>query len=96
MLRKLHSLPGLMAALLRALVALTGSGLSVGPALEAAEARDAGMVDVATLAGRVSARVPGVETLVRQPSGTIVAYHMVGQDQRASIIDPASGTDVSA
>ncbi|MCW5657747.1 MAG: PepSY domain-containing protein [Burkholderiaceae bacterium] len=96
MLRTLHSIPGLIAALLLALVAVTGSVLSVFPALEAAQSRDAGMVDVATLAGRVSARVPGVETLVRQPSGAIVAYHMVGQDQRASIIDPATGTAMAA
>ena len=52
-------------------------------------------VDVATLAGRVSARLPGVETLVRQPSGTIVAYHTVGNEQRASVIDPASGDAVA-
>lgn len=96
MLRTLHSIPGLIAALLLALVALTGSVLSVFPALEWAQSGDAGVIDVATLAGRVSARVPGVETLVRQPSGTIVAYHIVGQDQRASIIDPATGAAVVA
>lgn len=96
MLRQLHSIPGLIAALLLAVVALTGSVLSVFPALEQAQARDAGAISVATLADRVSARVPGVETLVRQPSGTIVAYHLVGQEQRVSIIDPASGDAVAA
>ena len=95
MLRKLHSIPGLIAALLLVVIALTGSVLSVFPALERAQAVDAGGIDVATLAARVSARVPGVETLMRQPSGTIVAYHVVGQEQQASVIDPASGDAVA-
>lgn len=92
MLRKLHSLPALIAALLLVVVALTGSLLSVFPALERAQTPPgAGGIDVATLAARVSARVPGVETLVRQPSGTFVAYHLVADQQQASIIDPATG-----
>jgi sulfite reductase (NADPH) flavoprotein alpha-component len=91
MLRKLHSVPGLIAALLLTLVALTGAVLSVFPALERAQAAAAAELDVATLAARVSTRVAGVETIVRQPSGLIVAYHLVGQDQQASIIDPATG-----
>ncbi len=96
MLRKLHSTPGLIAALLLVVVALTGSVLSLFPTLEEAAAIDATGINVATLAGRVSIRVPGVETLVRQPSGTIVAYHLVGQEQQASIIDPVSGAAVAA
>jgi sulfite reductase (NADPH) flavoprotein alpha-component len=96
MLRTLHSIPALMASLLLVLVALTGSALSVFPAFERMGATGASGVDLATLADRVSARLPGVETLVRQPSGTIVAYHMVGSEQRASVIDPASGEVVAA
>lgn len=96
MLRQLHSIPGLVAALLLVIVALTGSVLSVFPALERAQAADAGRIDVATLAARVTARLPGVETLVRQPSGLIVAYHVSGQEQQVSIIDPASGNAVGA
>lgn len=95
MLRRLHSLPGLVAALLLVLVALTGAVLSVFPALERAQAGSDGGIDVATLAARVSARVPGVETLVREPSGAIVAYHRSGQVQQASVIDPASGNAVA-
>ena len=91
MLRRLHSLPGLFAALLLMLVALTGAVLSVFPALERAQASATGELDVATLAARVSTRLPGVETLVRHPSGTIVAYHLVGADTQASVIDPATG-----
>ena len=96
MLRKLHSTPGLIAALLLLVVALTGSVLSVFPTLEQAAAKDASGIDVATLASRVSARVSGVESLVREPSGLIIAYRLVGEEQRISIIDPASGEAVAA
>lgn len=96
MLRKLHSLPGLVAGLLLVLVALTGAWLSAFPALERLQAQDAAGTDVATLAARVSARVPGVETLVREPSGRFIAYHLVGDAQQASVIDPASGSVVAA
>lgn len=96
MLRTLHSIPALIASLLLVLAALTGSVLSVFPAFERAGAAGASGVDVATLVGRVSARLPGVETLVRQPSGTIVAYHTIGSEQHASVIDPASGEAVAA
>ena len=95
MLRKFHSIPGLVAALLLALVALTGTALSVFPALERAQAPQAAAVDVATLAGRVGARVPGLETLVRQPSGTLVAYAMAQGEQQVSIVDPATGAAVA-
>jgi sulfite reductase (NADPH) flavoprotein alpha-component len=96
MLRQLHSIPGLVAALLLAVVALTGSVLSVFPALEWAQATPAGALDTATLASRVAARVPGVETLVRQSSGQVIAYHVSGQAQQASLIDPATGAAVAA
>ena len=95
MLRRLHSIPGLVAALLLAVVALTGSVLSVFPALEWAQATPAVGLDTATLASRVAARLPGVETLVRQRSGQIVAYHVKGQEQQASVIDPATGAAVA-
>ncbi|HEY9109579.1 MAG TPA: PepSY domain-containing protein [Roseateles sp.] len=94
MLRQLHSIAGLVAALLLALVTLTGAVLSVFPALDRARAGDAGGLDVATLASRVQSRLPGVETLVRQPSGLIVAYHRVGPDAQASVVDPASGAAI--
>lgn len=96
MLRTLHSIPGLIASLLLVVVALAGSVLSVFPTLDHAAAEGAAGIDVATLAGRVSAHLPGVETLVRQPSGAIVAYHLQGQRQQASIIDPATGEALAA
>ncbi len=96
MLRRLHSTLGLIAALLLLVVALTGAVLSVFPTIERAAAPADGGVDVATLAGRVVATVPGVESLVRDPSGAIVAYHRVGDAQRVSRIDPASDKILAA
>ncbi|MDR2852976.1 MAG: PepSY domain-containing protein [Burkholderiaceae bacterium] len=96
MLRKLHLISGLAAALLLTVVALSGAVLSLSPALERASAVDAGpgAISVATLASRVSERMPGVETLVRRPSGMVIAYSQLDGEQRASIIDPATGAAV--
>ncbi|SDD84107.1 sulfite reductase (NADPH) flavoprotein alpha-component [Cupriavidus sp. YR651] len=96
MLRKLHSIPGLIAALLMTIAALTGAALSVNPALEHASAFRPGLapLSVATLASRVSTSVPDVESLVRRPSGAIIAYYQAGGEQRSSIIDPATGKAV--
>ncbi|CAG9182710.1 PepSY domain-containing protein [Cupriavidus pinatubonensis] len=93
MLRKLHSIPGLIAALLMTIVALAGAALSVNPALEQASAVRPSLatLSVATLASRVSAAMPDVETLTRRPSGVIIAHYQAGGQQRASIIDPATG-----
>ncbi|MGM9490296.1 PepSY domain-containing protein [Ideonella sp. YS5] len=96
MLRKLHSIPALFAGLLLVLVALTGSVLSLFPALERAQAVQPAGIDVATLASRVIARLPGVQTVVREPSGLLIAYHLSGQTQEASVIDPDSGSAVDA
>jgi len=95
MLRKLHSVPGLVAGLLLMLVALSGAVLSVFPAIERAQAGDGAGLDVATLVARVDARVPGIETLVRQPSGLLVAYHRAGEVPQASVIDPDTGAAVA-
>ncbi|QYY27842.1 PepSY domain-containing protein [Cupriavidus pinatubonensis] len=93
MLRKLHSIPGLIAALLMTIVALAGAALSVNPALEQASAVRPSLapLSVATLASRVSAATPDIETLTRRPSGVIIAHYQAGGQQRASIIDPATG-----
>ncbi|MBP0624821.1 PepSY domain-containing protein [Cupriavidus consociatus] len=95
MLRKIHSIPGLIAALLMTIVALAGAALSVNPALEQASVRPSlAPLSVATLASRVSTSMPDVETLTRRPSGAIIAHYEAGGEQRASIIDPATGKAV--
>ena len=95
MLRRLHSLPALGAALLFIVVAITGATLSVFPALERADASDVSGLDVATLAARVGTRLAGVETLVREPSGVLVAYHAQDGTPRVSVVDPATGAAVA-
>lgn len=93
MLRKLHSIPGLFAALLFTLIALTGAALSVVPAIDRASVAGTAHapLDVATLAARTTAHVANLDRLVRRPSGEIVAYHEVGGEQNAVIVDPATG-----
>ncbi len=90
MLRRLHAIPGLVAGVLLVVVALSGAMLSVFPPLERAGVA-ASDLSVATLASRVSARLPAVETIMRRPSGLIVAYHLDGDEPRASVVDPATG-----
>ena len=74
MLRQIHSLPGLIAAILVSILAVTGAILSINPALERARSSipRAGSVTVADLATRVVAHYPGAERIVRKASGEIV------------------------
>ncbi|AIV44589.1 flavodoxin family protein [Burkholderia pseudomallei TSV 25] len=97
MLRQLHSIPGLIAAALLIVVTLTGAALSIQPALERAAVAGSprAPLNVATLAGRVSAQVPGVEKLVRRPSGEIIAYYAGADGPRASIVDPSTGAPLA-
>ena len=58
MLRKFHSLSGLMAALLIVVLAISGAILSVKPFLERSQAKVAGTasISVAELAGKLAFR----------------------------------------
>jgi len=71
MLRQLHGLPGLFAAVFLVTLAVTGSILALAPALDRAGAvvPPAGEVNVAHLAGRVVANYPDTEQIVRDLSG---------------------------
>ncbi|BBP53123.1 NADPH flavoprotein [Pseudomonas sp. St386] len=93
MLRQLHSLPGLIAALLVMLLAISGATLSVDPALERLNntSTAAGQVNVGQLAGRVASHFPGVEQIQRTASGTVIVYF--DQDGRvgAEKVDPLTG-----
>ncbi|MFC0403106.1 PepSY domain-containing protein [Paraburkholderia rhizosphaerae] len=96
MLRKLHSLPGLIAAIVLTIMALSGAVLSVKPAVErAGTTRLAqGTLDVATLAARVKAQHPVLEKIVRKPSGEVIAYYNSDGESRASRIDPSTGAAI--
>jgi len=77
MLRHLHSLPGLFAALLIAVLASTGAFLAFDAVIERAGTTvpATGQVSLSNLAQAVQARHPEVERIVRTPSGSVIAYY---------------------
>jgi len=97
MIRALHRWPGLLAAALVTMLALSGAALSVFPAAErlAAPQAEAGLT-VATLAPRIQAVYPGVEQIRRSPSGRITAYWFDQGTPGAAVIDPATGQGVAS
>ncbi|SHL91340.1 PepSY domain-containing protein [Vreelandella subglaciescola] len=97
MLRKLHSLPGLIAALFAIVLAVTGAILSFSPALERANASvpAAGQVSVAELADTVARHYPGAEQIKRTPSGTLIVYYTRDGDVGADRIDPRTGQAIA-
>ncbi|MDO8696339.1 MAG: PepSY domain-containing protein [Pseudomonas sp.] len=98
MLRQLHSLPGLIAALLVMLLAISGAILSINPALERLDARApaVGQLNVAELAGRVRQHYPGAEQLQRTPSGSLIVYYSQADQTGADRIDPLNGQRLAA
>ena len=97
MMRQLHSLLGMVAAVLVIVLALSGAILSLDPTLDrlGATVPAQGQVSVATLAGRVAQHYPGAEQIQRTPSGTILVYYdrdgQVGIDR----VDPLSGQGIA-
>ncbi|MHC8376710.1 PepSY domain-containing protein [Pseudomonas sp. MDT1-16] len=93
MLRQFHSLPGLIAALLVMLLAISGAILSVDPALERLHSTSttAGQLSVGQLAGRVTSHFPGVEQIQRTASGTVIVYYNQNGQAGAEKIDPLTG-----
>ncbi len=96
MLRRLHSLPGLFAALLIAALAVTGAFLAFDSVKERAGTTmpAPGQVSVATIAAAVQARYPEVERLVRTASGSVIAYYFEADRPGAVQVDPVTGTPV--
>src|SRR5574340_1710687 len=96
MLRRIHSLPGLIAALLLAVLAVSGAILSVDPAMDRLGTRvpDNGQISVATLADRVARHYPGVEQIQRSPSGSVIVYYSRDGRTGAERIDPLSGQGI--
>jgi len=91
MLRRLHSLPGLVAGLIVAFMAITGVVLSLQPVLDHAGMPAIPAISVADLAQAVSANLGGVERVVHSASGGVTAYYDAGQGAQAASIDPATG-----
>ncbi|TNF83334.1 nitric oxide synthase [Pseudomonas sp. ICMP22404] len=93
MLRQSHSLPGLIAALLVMLLAISGAILSVDPALERLHSTTTatGQLNVGQLAGRVANHFPGVEQIQRTASGTVIVYYNRNGQAGAETVDPLTG-----
>lgn len=93
MLRQIHSLPGLVAALLVAVLALTGAILSVQPALErfAAPSVATGTMSVAALAEAAKAQHAEIDKIVKTASGSVVVSYFEGDKAGADLVDPATG-----
>mgnify|MGYP001416668532 CR=1 FL=1 len=97
MARLLHSLPGLAAAVLLALLAITGAVLSLDPIVERAGATipQAGQISVAQIAAKAAATRNEVERIVRTASGAIIVYYFDGDRAAADRIDPVTGVTLA-
>lgn len=93
MWRKLHLLPGLLAAPLLIVLAITGVILSVSPALERSGAvvPADGEISVAQLAESVEKQFPGAEQIKRTPSGAVIVYYTRDGNPGADLINPETG-----
>lgn len=98
MLRQFHSLPGLIAALLVMLLAISGAVLSVDPALERLHNKTVavGQLNVGQLAGRVANHFPGVEQIQRTTSGTVIVYYNQHGQAGAEKVDPLTGQGLAS
>ncbi|WP_453997908.1 PepSY domain-containing protein [Afipia felis] len=97
MIRGLHRWPGLLAALLLAVLSLSGAALSIFPAIESfSSPRAEAALSTADLAERVHTAYPQVEQIRRTPSGRITAYWFESGAPQAATIDPATGRGISS
>lgn len=98
MLRRLHSLPGLISALFLLTIALSGAILSLSPALERSKATvpARGVINVAELAQSVLLTYPGTEQIERLPSGAVLVYFTRDGMSGADLINPLTGERVAA
>lgn len=97
MLRKIHGVAGLLAALFLMTLAVTGAVLALAPAMDRAAAviPAAGEVNVAELAGRVVAHYPGTEQIVRDASGGVMVYYSRDGQPGADLINPLTGAGIA-
>jgi sulfite reductase (NADPH) flavoprotein alpha-component len=97
MLRQFHSLPGLIAALLVMVLAISGAILSIDPAIERMNATvpAVGQMNVAELAGRVAHTYPAVEQIRRSASGSIIVYYNQDGQAGAELVDPTTGQGIA-
>ena len=92
MLRQIHSLPGLLAALLISALAITGAILAVEPVMDRTMDTPVvhGQMTVAAFAEAMQARHPEVDKIVRAPSGAIVVSYFDEGKASANRVDPVT------
>ncbi|HGK4271986.1 TPA: PepSY-associated TM helix domain-containing protein, partial [Klebsiella pneumoniae] len=93
MLRKFHSLPGLLAGVFLIVLSVTGAVLALAPTLDRVSAviPASGEVSIAELADRVVAHYPGTEQIVREPSGKVIVYYSRDGQAGADLVNPVTG-----
>ena len=98
MLRRLHSLPGVIAALLVAFMAVTGAVLALDPVLQQMRAGPAAAeaISVAQVAAAVADNFVAPDRMVRTASGAIVVYHAGADGRAADYVDPRTGASTGA
>ena len=97
MVRWIHKVLALGVALPLMALVMTGSVLSVMPALDRAGtvSLPADGISVAELAGRIAGTHPGVEQIKRLPSGKVIAFSSGTDGPAATVVDPSSGEPLS-
>ena len=97
MARRLHSLLGLLAALLLVVLGISGAILSLDPAFErlTATVPAQGQTSVATLANRVARYYPGAEQIQRTPSGSVIVYYSRNGQAGVDRVDPVTGQGIA-
>ena len=100
MIRRLHSLPGLLLGLVLSLIALSGAVLSVQPTLDRATAAATSTAPPGLTIGEAATAVataqPGAQTLIRSANGTVTAQVRDAAGPRLLTVDPATGAGRTA
>lgn len=98
MLRLVHSLTGLIAALFLIFSALSGSMLSLEPGMQRAVAivPARGSLTVAQVAETLQNRYKTIEQIERRPTGAIVVYFTDAGKSAAVVVDPNNGNKIEA
>lgn len=91
MLRRLHSLPGLVFGLVLLVLASSGAILSLAPMLERVQAPAVAGLSVADVAAKAEAANPGLSKLHRSPNGVISGSVKAKLGFQTLVIDPATG-----
>ncbi|MBL1420904.1 MAG: PepSY domain-containing protein [Alphaproteobacteria bacterium] len=91
MLRQLHSLPGLFAAVFVIILALSGAIMSIEPALDKLNAKSPTQMNVAQMAALAVKNHQGVELITQSANGTLVVQYFNDDGAGNDIFDPQTG-----